>query len=306
MITINVENLHKSYGEVKAVQGISFTVGQGEIFGLLGPNGAGKSSTLSILEGRLQADSGRVQLLGLDINQHTAYLKQRCGVQLQHTSLFPELTVYEQMALMGRLYGRALTPAAIQELLEKVDLQHKQQALPKQLSGGQQQRLALALALVNDPEIIFLDEPTAGLDPQSRRQLWALIQEWQQQGKTIVLTTHYMEEAELLCHRLGIIDHGRLLALDTPGALVNQLAGLSIISTSARLPLEQMQKLPGVQTTVQEGFLTRLQTNQLPQTNEALFALARQVGVVLTDLHIQQPTLEDVFLSLTGRRIREG
>jgi ABC-2 type transport system ATP-binding protein len=304
MNTIEVDQLTKKYGSLVAVDKLSFTVGKGEIFGLLGPNGAGKSSTLAVLEGLLLADGGRVTILGHDVARQTAAVKQRIGVQFQTTSLLPDLHALEQLMVLARFYGRALTKPQAMALLEQVELQEKATTLPSQMSGGQQQRLALAMALVNEPEIIFLDEPTAGLDPQSRRRLWELVRQLQTQGRTVVLTTHYMEEAEALCHRIGIIDHGRLLALDTPGALINQLAGQASISTSAQLPLAEVAALPGVTQAWQDGALVRLQTDSTAETQYALFNLAQTHSALLQDLHISQPSLEDVFLNLTGRQIR--
>lgn len=221
---IQVENLRKSYPGVCAVDGLTFQVQRGEIFGLLGPNGAGKTSTLSIMQGLLPADSGRVTVLERDVAAESAHIKRRIGVQLQTTSLLPELTALEQVMLFARLYGRPLNEENGLRLLAQVDLTEKATALPGEMSGGQQQRLSLALALVNDPEILFLDEPTAGLDPLSRRNLWALIRQLHGEGRTIVLTTHYLEEAEALCQRVGIISNGRLLALETPKNLIHQFS----------------------------------------------------------------------------------
>ena len=299
---IEVADLVKAYPGVKAVDGVSFRVGAGEIFGLLGPNGAGKSTTLSLIEGLRRPDAGTVRVLGFDPATRPAAVKQRIGVQLQSTSLLPDLTALEQVALFARLYGRALNRAGALALLERVALAEKAGALPGQLSGGQQQRLALAL--VNDPEIIFLDEPTAGLDPQARHNLWDLVRALRAEGRTVVLTTHYMEEAEVLCERVGIIDGGKLLALDTPGALINAMQGTSAITTAAGLPADALGALPGVRSVQTEGVTTRLQTDAVPDTIGALLDLARRQGVALRDLHILQPSLEDVFLQLTGRSIR--
>lgn len=253
MYAIQIENLKKSYGTVQAVNDLSFTVQRGEIFGLLGPNGAGKSTTLSILQGLRAADAGRVEVLGLNFATHVAHIKQRVGVQLQRTSLLNEFSALAQVELFAQLYGRALSRVNALELLERVALKDKAHARPNKLSGGQQQRLALALALVNDPELIFLDEPTAGLDPQARRNLWELVQQLRAEGRTVLLTTHYIEEAEALCDRVGIIDHGQLLALDPPPALIRRF-----FNPAANLPGQRA------------------------------------------------PNLEDVFLQLTGRALREA
>jgi ABC-2 type transport system ATP-binding protein len=218
------------------VNGLSFTVQRGEIFGLLGPNGAGKSTTLSILQGLRAADAGRVEVLGLSFATHAAHIKQRVGVQLQRTSLLNEFTALAQVELFAQLYGRALSRTTALELLERVSLRDKAHARPNKLSGGQQQRLALALALVNDPELIFLDEPTAGLDPQARRNLWELVEQLRAEGRTVLLTTHYIEEAEALCDRVGIIDHGELLALDPPPALIRRFFKPDATAPGQRAP----------------------------------------------------------------------
>jgi ABC-2 type transport system ATP-binding protein len=301
---IRVNDLTKSYGDVKAVDGVSFAVAQGEIFGFLGPNGAGKTTTLTILEGLRRADSGRVTVLGLDVRRSARAIKRRIGVQLQSTSLLPDLTVFAQVQLFARLYGCPLSHDEILSLLRQVGLGEKAAMLPETLSGGQQQRLSLALALVNRPEIVFLDEPTTGLDPQSRRALWAIIRGLRRQGKTVVLTTHYMEEAEALCDRVAIIDFGKLVALDTPGALINSLAGVSSITTSAYLPLAAIRSLPCISAMQRDGARLRLQTDDVALSLRAILDLAEAQGVSLHDLHIKQPNLEDVFLNLTGRTIR--
>lgn len=301
---IQVEKLSKSYGKVQAVVDLSFHVQKGEIFGFLGPNGAGKTTTLTILEGLQPADSGRVTVLGMDINTNSRAIKRRIGVQLQSTSLLPDLTVWEQMRLFAQLSGRSPSDHEMITLLQQVGLDSKTAVRPNELSGGQQQRLALALALVNRPKIIFLDEPTTGLDPQSRRALWEIIQTLREQGRTILLTTHYMEEAEILCDRVGIIDHGKLVALDSPGALINRLAGMSSITTSAHLPLDDNQLRPFISSVQRNGSKLHLQTNDVALTLRTILDLAEQYQVSLNDLHIKQPNLEDVFLNLTGHTIR--
>ncbi|HEY6401192.1 MAG TPA: ABC transporter ATP-binding protein [Blastocatellia bacterium] len=226
-LAVQVENLTKSYGTVKAVAGISFEVRTGEIFGMVGPNGAGKSTTLSVLQGLRRADGGEVKVLGLDVRLHAVQIKQQIGVQLQRTSLLPDLTALAQVELLAGLYGRALSRREAMKLLERVSLAEKAGVPPGKLSGGQQQRLALALALVNDPLLIFLDEPTAGLDPQARRDVWNIFRQLHKEGRTIVMTTHYLEEAETLCQRVAVINHGKLLALDAPDELINRADGSS-------------------------------------------------------------------------------
>ena len=303
---IKVSNIKKFYGDVQAVNGISFSVCRGEIFGLLGPNGAGKTTTLSIVEGLLQADAGMVNVLGHDGNQNGIEIKQKIGVQLQSTSLLPDLTVVEQIMLFSQFYGQQLSHQQALAQLERVGLDKKADAFPGKLSGGQQQRLALALALVNNPEIVFLDEPTTGLDPQSRRALWEIIHNLKENDKTVILTTHYMEEAEALCHRVGIIDHGKIIALGTPGDLVNQLEGFSTITTSTHLPVEDIQKFQNVGKAEHDGDLIRIQTSDISTTLSDLLILSQRVKVSMNNIHISQPCLEDVFLDLTGRTIREA
>jgi ABC-2 type transport system ATP-binding protein len=212
--------------------------------------------------------------------------------------------VFEQVQLFARLYGYRPSRNEIIDLLQQVGLAQKTSVFPDKLSGGQQQRLSLALALINRPEIIFLDEPTTGLDPQSRRVLWEIIRELRDHGKTIVLTTHYMEEAETLCDRVGIINHGNLVALDTPGALINTLAGVSSITTSAYVPIDSIRSLPYISNVQRNGTQLHLQTNDVALTLRSILDLAEQNAVNLNDLHIKQPNLEDVFLNLTGRMIR--
>lgn len=302
---IEVSNLVKTYGEIQAVDNICFDVHQGEIFGLLGPNGAGKTTTLSILEGLLQADHGTVHVLGKNVKTDAPQIKQQIGVQLQKTSLLPDLHVVEQVMLFSQLYSQRISSKQAVTQLERVGLGLKADVFPKQLSGGQQQRLALALALVNNPKILFLDEPTAGLDPQSRRAIWEIINYLKEHGVTVILTTHYMEEAEAICHRVGIIDCGKIIALDTPGNLVNHLEGISTVTTSAPLPLEIIQKYPNVIKADFDGEMLRMQTSDIMATLSALLELSRQIKVSLQDIHISQPSLEDVFLKLTGRTIRE-
>ncbi len=214
---IDVRALKKRYGDVQAVDGMAFDVRKGEIFGMLGPNGAGKTTTVEIVEGLRSADEGSVTVLGKNVSKDRNCHKQDIGVQLQTTALFPELTVREVLSLFGSFYDRSLSP---DELIEMVDLGEKRKCKNSKLSGGQQQRLSVALAMVNDPQIVFLDEPTTGLDPQARRSLWDTIKELQARGKTVLLTTHYMEEAERLCDRVAIVDHGKIIALNSPHDLV--------------------------------------------------------------------------------------
>jgi len=296
---IEITNLEKSYGNVQVLKGLSFTIKRGEIFGLLGPNGAGKSTTLSIIEGILKADAGQINVLGMNMHTHARQIKQRIGVQLQSTSLLPDLNVLEQVLLFGRLYGVAINRKRGLDLLAKMDLADKAKKLPENLSGGQQQRLALAIALVNDPEILFLDEPTTGLDPQSRHALWDVVRNLRDEGRTIVLTTHHMEEAEMLAHRVGIINEGELLALGSPGMLIQELNQPTAVTLPAIMPANTLEQIEGVQTVVSEGGRMALYTNDENVTHNALMQFAQEKGLLLQDVRIQQPTLEDVFLHLT-------
>ncbi|TAK28550.1 MAG: ABC transporter ATP-binding protein [Chloroflexota bacterium] len=304
MPSVVVESLRKNYGKLKAVDGVSFQIEPGETFGLLGPNGAGKTTTIEILIGLRTRDGGHVEILGLDPGRETHGLKQRIGVQLQTDNLYPNLTVHELVDLFGSFFRRRL-PA--DELVNLVNLDERRGALVKQLSGGQRQRLSLALALVNDPELIFLDEPTTGLDPQARRSLWELIGRFKGQGKTILLTTHYMEEAERLCDRVAVVDHGRVLAIDPPQNLIAQHFQEVAIQFSAppRLDQTRLGDLTAVSSAADEDGLVTLYSADVPATLSALMALASSSGVVLNNLEVRRATLEDVFLKLTGRRIRE-
>jgi ABC-2 type transport system ATP-binding protein len=250
-LAIKVEDLRKTYGETVAVDGVSFSVREHEIFGILGPNGAGKTTTVEILEGLRKADSGTAIVAGVDVGRHPARVKSLIGVQLQASSFFDNLRLTELIDLFAAIYGRKVDALA---LLTKVDLREKARAYTKHLSGGQKQRFSIATALVNEPRVIFLDEPTTGLDPQARRNLWELVQTLREEGATVVLTTHYMDEAETLCDRVAIMDEGRIVTLDTPGALVERL--------------------------IDKGFRRKKRE--------------------------REANLEDVFIDLTGKDLREG
>ena len=299
---VTVHDLTKSYGEVRAVDGISFSVGQGEVFGLVGPNGAGKTTTWEILEGLRHADRGAIHVAGLDLRKDRRKLRERIGVQLQATALFERLTAKETLDVFGSMYARSLPP---DELLALVNLEEKADDWTEKLSGGQRQRLAVALALVNDPEVVFLDEPTTGLDPQARRSLWDVIAKLRDTGKTIMLTTHYMEEAERLCQRVGVMDHGKILALDEPGQLIRSLEQRDAVEFAANGDPSAFGTLPGVEEmNVEDGRVT-LYTRQLETTLTAVFEQARLRGMNIEDFRVRNASLEDVFLQLTGRRIRE-
>jgi ABC-2 type transport system ATP-binding protein len=301
---VRVADVHKRYGAIQAVDGVSFEVARGEVFGLLGPNGAGKTTTVEMLEGLRAPDSGLLEVLGIDVARNPDDLKQRVGVTLQTAELYPKLTVVEVLDLFRSFYKRSLPT---DQLIEFLDLGERRTAQTRQLSGGQRQRLAVALALVNDPEVLFLDEPTTGLDPAARRSLWDLVQKLQTQGKTILLTTHYMEEAEVLCDRLAIMDHGRILALGT----VNELVAKRFKDRSVRfdrieaLSDDQLKALPGVESIKHDDGETVLYTQDVPATIGGVLAATEALGVEPGNLGIRRPTLEDLFLDLTGRALRD-
>jgi ABC-2 type transport system ATP-binding protein len=300
---VTVHNLHKRYGEIEAAAGVTFKIAAGEVFGLLGPNGAGKTTTVECILGLRRPDRGRIEVLGMDHDTQSRQIKARVGVQLQATGLPPRLTVREVVDLFAQLFPRALPTG---ELLELVSLEDKAKAQSASLSGGQRQRLAVALALVNDPDLVLLDEPTAGLDPQSRRALWDVVDDLSQAGKTVLLTTHYMEEAEQLCDRVAVMDHGRIIALDTPEALIHQHFQETAIEFVAlgEPPRERLAALPGVTQTIFENGRPTLYSSDVPRTMAGLFDLSTVGALAFKDVTVRQATLEDVFLKLTGRRIR--
>ena len=306
---VAVNHLVKRYGRFIAVNDVSFTIQRGEIFGLLGPNGAGKTTTLEIIEGLRRADGGQVIVDGLDVRRDRRAVQRRIGVQLQTTTLFDELTVRETIQLFGSFYPSA---RSADELLAEVALDEKARARPNDLSGGQRQRLALALALVNDPALLLLDEPTTGLDPQSRHLLWETIRGLRERGKTILLTTHFMDEAQTLCDRIAILDGGRIIAEDTPAGLIGLLNAsatieCALISPPGGQPLDSatLRLLPGVSEVQSAGERVRIFSARIEQTLTALFQRAEAQGIGVEGLLVQAPTLEDVFLKLTGRGLRE-
>ncbi|HEX8995960.1 MAG TPA: ABC transporter ATP-binding protein [Ktedonobacterales bacterium] len=301
---IVAEELRKSYGATKAVDGISFTVRQGEIFGMLGPNGAGKSTTIEIVEGLRAADSGSVSVLGLRQPREARAIKSRIGIQLQTTSLYPRLTVSEILDLFHQFYPHRKT-LSTETLISLVDLGEKKNTRSKQLSGGQKQRLSVALALVNDPDVVFLDEPTTGMDPQARRQLWDVVLGLKQQGKTILMTTHYMEEAEQICDRVAIVDHGHIIETGTPAELVQRHFSEIAISFDAAGGAQDYQSLSGVTHTMSEDGRVTVYTSDAPRTMTALLERESENGASLRALNVHSATLEDVFLKLTGRALRD-
>ena len=301
-----MEGLVKRFGPLAAVDGISFSVNQGEIFGILGPNGAGKTTTLEIIEGLQPPTQGRVTVLGLHILADATEIKSRIGVQLQSSAYFEYLNLREILALLGTFYPKRLSP---DDLLERVGLLDKASSRVGHLSGGQRQRFTVAASLINDPELVILDEPTTGLDPQSRRNLWALIHEIHQRGVTVVLTTHYMEEAAALCQRLAIMDRGRLVAIDTPRNLINQLDATYTVKLVVAIPLTEAQlaSLDGgvefVQSLEETAYLLRLKNT--PKALEAVLDEVVRSNIGLQHLEITPVTLEDVFLELTGKELRD-
>ena len=306
MLTIEVENLVKCYGDIRAVDGISFQVAKGEVYGMLGPNGAGKTTTVEIIEGLRQADSGRVSVMGMDVTKAPDKIKQRIGIQLQAPALLPLLRVEEVLDTFTGFYRNSLP---VDELLEMLALQESRKVLAKNLSGGQQQRLSVAMALVNDPEIAFLDEPTTGLDPQSRRGLWTVIEDMRHKGKTVFLTTHYMEEAEHLCDRVAIIDHGKIIASGSPQELITNYFEERAIQFEMDPPPPRavLQGFPGTTNVAINVNEVVIYSKNIPTTMSAIlkFAEKEELTSQLKDLHVRQATLEDVFLKLTGRKIRE-
>ncbi len=304
---LRVRDLRKRYKDVVAVDGIDLDVAAGECFGLLGPNGAGKTTTIEICEGLTVPDGGDVEVLGLRWASDAASLRQRLGIQLQDTQLTDKLTVVETLRLFRSFYACGPSP---DELIALVQLQEKRDARIVSLSGGQKQRLALAVALVGDPDLLFLDEPTTGLDPQARRQLWDLIEDFRKSGKTIVLTTHYMEEAERLCDRVAIVDHGRIIGLGTPAQLIASIGVSHLIEFAAggeapAVDLASLERIEGVRAARGHNGSVTVEAGELHRVLPALLAHLREQGTPITELRTHSATLEDVFVSLTGRHLRD-
>jgi ABC-2 type transport system ATP-binding protein len=302
---LRVRNLRKAFKDVVAVDGVDLEVRSGECFGLLGPNGAGKTTTIEICEGLTAADSGEVEVLGLRWSSDASTLRQKLGIQLQETQLAEKLTVFETLSLFRSFF---LQGPGAEEAIRMVQLEEKRGARVGALSGGQKQRLALACALVGDPDLLFLDEPTTGLDPQARRQLWDLIEEFKAAGRTILLTTHYMEEAERLCDRVAIMDHGKIMTQGTPRELIAGIGVEHVVEFSAgsiALDMDRVRGVAGVRDVRSENGSVLLQVTELHRAVPALLEELGRQGVPLTELRTHSATLEDVFVHLTGRHLRD-
>jgi ABC-2 type transport system ATP-binding protein len=310
-----IRGLRKAFADVQAVDGLDLEVVQGECFGLLGPNGAGKTTTIEICEGLTAPDQGTVELLGLNWSTGANELRQRIGIQLQETQFPDKLTVEETLQLFRSFYRRGIS---VEESIHTAQLEEKRKSRVGGLSGGQKQRLAMACALVGDPELLFLDEPTTGLDPQARRHLWDLVDELKQAGRTIILTTHYMEEAERLCDRVAIMDHGHVIALGTPQQLIATVGGEDIVEFAVTrtepgshepvrgvVDPEKLTLIGGVQSHRVDAGLHQLSVSELHTTVPRIFAALAAEGLHLSEFRTHSATLEDVFVLLTGRNLRD-
>lgn len=304
---VECRDLRKTYdGKVEAVRGLSLAIQPGECFGLLGPNGAGKTTTIEILEGLLEPTSGEVSILGRSWKTNPREIREYIGISLQETRLSEKLTVRETIELFASFYSQ---PRSTDEVLSALQLNEKSDALVGKLSGGQKQRLAVATALVASPKVLFLDEPTTGLDPQSRRQLWEIIRAFQREGGTVLLTTHYMDEAERLCDRLAIVDHGQIIAEGTPADLIERLGGHHVVefalSGNGHRDNATWQSLPSVDSVRNEDGVICLNVREPHRTIPALLERVDQQSAQLERLNTRQASLEDVFVNLTGRHLRE-
>jgi ABC-2 type transport system ATP-binding protein len=306
---LRCEGLVKYYGDVAALSGLALDVRSGECFGMLGPNGAGKTTTVEIFEGLRVPDAGHVEVLGESWRGDGLALRARLGIQLQETKFPEKLQVREVLTLFRSLYPRGLD---VGEVLRLVSLEEKAAAQVRTLSGGQKQRLSLGCALVGDPELLFLDEPTTGLDPQSRRQTWEIVEGLKARGRTVLITTHYMEEASRLCDRVAVIDHGKVIALGTPRELIASLGAEHVIEFALGEPVpagvddDMLRGLPSVEQVARDGSTWRLTVREMHRAVPALLTALSQFGAEPTDLTTHHATLEDVFMSLTGRRLRDS
>jgi ABC-2 type transport system ATP-binding protein len=314
---LRIRALRKAFVDVQAVDGIDLEVAKGECFGLLGPNGAGKTTTIEICEGLTEPDEGTVELLGLNWKTGADELRQRIGIQLQETQFPDKMTVEETLRLFRSFYRRGIT---VDESIKLAQLEEKRRSRVGGLSGGQKQRLAMATALVGDPELLFLDEPTTGLDPQARRHLWDLVEELKKAGRTIILTTHYMEEAERLCDRVAIMDHGKVIALGTPKELIAKVCSEDIVefavnslvpngdgpgAIAASIDAEALKKIPGVQSHRVDKDVHQLSVSELHTAVPRIFEVIEKQGLHLSEFRTHSATLEDVFVRLTGRNLRD-
>jgi ABC-2 type transport system ATP-binding protein len=301
---IEVTNLVKKYGDVAAVNGVSFTVEKGEVFGILGPNGAGKTTTVEMIEGLRRPDGGSVKVCGIDASNELDRIKELIGVQLQATSIYDNIRVREAIDLFGGYYRKSI---ATGEILEEVSLTDKSHSRVSSLSGGQKQRLSIGLALVNDPEVLFLDEPTTGLDPQARHNVWSIVEKLRDRGKTIILTTHYMEEAEHLCGRLAVIDKGKIITMGTPDRLINEAAlDISVEFSTSRALNGIASGIPGIRLTPNGSpYHYEVKTRRVSRVLQDLTNQCFENNIEIENISVRRATLEDVFLSLTGRKLRE-
>lgn len=304
MHAIEIRDLHKSYGDVKAVDGIDLVVEENEVFGILGPNGAGKTTTLEMVEALRRPDSGNISVQGMDPRKVPREVKEILGVQLQTTVFFDELTVRETISLFKSFYKRSLN---VDDMLDMVDLEEKAGARVSGLSGGQHKRLSIALAVVNDPDIIFLDEPTTGLDPQARRMIWGIIDRFRDQGKTVVVTTHYIEEAEYLCDRVAVMDLGKIIATGSPEELIREYTPESIVVFKLERKLEPdlVNSVEGaIDVSLQDSIYT-IRTRVPEKTLLSIIEIAEANSSAAYEVNLKKATLEDVFLKITGRSIRQ-
>jgi ABC-2 type transport system ATP-binding protein len=310
-----IRGLRKAFADVQALDGLDLEVARGECFGLLGPNGAGKTTTIEICEGLTAPDAGTVELLGLNWSTGANELRQRIGIQLQETQFSEKLTVEETLRLFRSFFRHGIS---IEESIRTAQLEEKRKSRVGGLSGGQKQRLAMATALVGDPELLFLDEPTTGLDPQARRHLWDLVDQLKQAGRTIILTTHYMEEAERLCDRVAIMDHGRVIALGSPQQLIATVGGEDIVEFAVShgepggheqargvVDVARLTAIPGVQSHRVDAALHQLSVSELHTTVPRIFAALEAQRLHLSEFRTHSATLEDVFVRLTGRNLRD-
>ena len=303
-LAIEAVGLEKSFRDVHAVRGLDLQVARGEVFGLLGPNGAGKTTSLEMLEGLIKPDKGEIRILGLDWRQNAREIRCRMGVQFQSTQLDARVKVREVLAQFGAYYPKA---RPVPELLQLLQLEEKAESFQSQLSGGQRQRLALGLALVNNPELVFLDEPTTGLDPQARQVLWELVRKLKSEGRTVMLTTHYMEEAETLCDRIGIMDKGQILELGTPRELIaglNQPSYAEIEFKGEPPDVGPFAERLGLAVDVKSGHWV-VPLSDAKQDLLKLLAAVNELDVPMDQLHVRRASLEDVFLQRTGRSLRD-